>query len=114
MPVLFLTSGPLSVHACLSVRLSLCPSSPSVRPSAVSVPLPFDLAVYRRLDIDKRLTLCGESFYNDKIPAVIEEMRAKGLLETSEGALICKVPGEEVSQLAADDRGRLTVGVQAA
>lgn len=58
--------------------------------------LPCPSAVYRRLDIDKRLALCGESFYNDKIAAVIEEMRGKGLLEMSEGATICKVPDEEV------------------
>jgi arginyl-tRNA synthetase len=42
-------------------------------------------AVYRLLDVtfDR---VWGESFYEDKMPAVLEELRAKGLLETSEGA----------------------------
>ena len=52
--------------------------------------------VYSRLSVDKRLTMCGESFYNSRIPAVIEELSAKGLLEDSDGALVLRVPGQEV------------------
>ena len=39
--------------------------------------------VYQRLDVT--LTECGESFYNDKIPAVIEEFDQAGLLKSEEG-----------------------------
>ncbi|GKY90812.1 hypothetical protein MPSEU_000054000 [Mayamaea pseudoterrestris] len=39
--------------------------------------------VYERLDV--RLNECGESFYNDKIPAVIQEFEQAGMLEAEEG-----------------------------
>lgn len=52
--------------------------------------------MYARLDVDKRLLLRGESFYNDKIPAVVEEMTSKGLAVESEGALVVHVPGKSV------------------
>ncbi len=57
--------------------------------------------VYKKLHIDEpnyRLAkasangshedgyVCGESFYNDRLPQVIEELKHKGLLEESEGA----------------------------
>ncbi|HEX2853204.1 MAG TPA: arginine--tRNA ligase [Opitutaceae bacterium] len=43
--------------------------------------------IYRKLDIhfDHQL---GESFYNDKLPQVYEELRATGLAEDSQGALV--------------------------
>jgi len=43
--------------------------------------------VYGRLDITVKE--CGESFYNDKIPPVIEEFGAKGLLSVEEGGAKC-------------------------
>ena len=43
--------------------------------------------VYDLLNI-KFDSYAGESFYSDKMPAVIEEMKEKGLLKESEGALI--------------------------
>jgi arginyl-tRNA synthetase len=43
--------------------------------------------VYDRLEID--LEECGESFYNAKIPAVIEEFDKAGLLSTEEGGAKC-------------------------
>ena len=52
--------------------------------------------IYARLSVDPRLTLVGESFYNSRIPAVIAELDAMGLLEDSEGAKIMRVPGHEV------------------
>ena len=52
--------------------------------------------VYGRLKIDPRLTVVGESFYNSRIPAVLAELSASGLLEDSGGALVLKVPGYEV------------------
>ena len=39
--------------------------------------------VYNRLDVT--VEECGESFYNDKIPAVIEEFQKAGLLKEEEG-----------------------------
>ncbi len=38
----------------------------------------------------------GESFYNDKIPAIIEELKAKNLLEESEGAFVVKLDEYEL------------------
>ena len=52
--------------------------------------------VYAALGIDPRLAIVGESFYNPMIPGVIGELQGKGLLETSDGALIMRVPGQEV------------------
>jgi arginyl-tRNA synthetase len=43
--------------------------------------------IYDRLHI-KFDSYAGESFYNDKMPAVVEEIRSKGLLTESEGAQI--------------------------
>ncbi len=43
--------------------------------------------VYKRLDIT--LEECGESFYNPKIPAVIEEFDKSGHLTTEEGGAKC-------------------------
>lgn len=43
--------------------------------------------VYDLLNI-KFDSYAGESFYSDKMPAVVEEMKSKGLLKESEGALI--------------------------
>lgn len=54
--------------------------------------------VYERLGVDKRLTLVGESFYNDRIPGVVKELEEKGVTEIDQGALIIRVPesGQEV------------------
>lgn len=43
--------------------------------------------VYSRLGIEFEF-LTGESFYNDKMPAVIDELREKGLLIESNGAMV--------------------------
>ena len=43
--------------------------------------------VYKLLDIDFD-SYVGESFYSDKMPAVIEELKEKGLLIESDGAMI--------------------------
>lgn len=45
------------------------------------------MRVYRMLDIDFD-SYDGESFYNDKMAAVIEELREKGLIKVSQGAQI--------------------------
>ncbi|RYY34133.1 arginine--tRNA ligase, partial [archaeon] len=52
--------------------------------------------VYQRLQVDPRLELCGESFYNDKIAPIIAELEGSGRAVISEGALIVPVPGSEV------------------
>jgi arginyl-tRNA synthetase len=49
--------------------------------------------VYDRLGVSFE-HVTGESFYEDKMPAVVEELRAKGLLEESEGALVVQVAVE--------------------
>ena len=43
--------------------------------------------VYDRLDITVKE--CGESFYNDKIPPVIDEFESKGMLSVEEGGAKC-------------------------
>jgi arginyl-tRNA synthetase len=43
--------------------------------------------VYKRLDIT--VEECGESFYNDKIPPVIKEFEAAGLISVEEGGAKC-------------------------
>eukprot|EP00804_Cyclotella_cryptica_P005201 CCRYP_014247-RA/>CCRYP_014247-RA protein AED:0.11 eAED:0.11 QI:0/0/0/1/1/1/2/0/813 len=43
--------------------------------------------VYNRLDIT--VQECGESFYNDKIPPVIEEFEQRGLISVEEGGAKC-------------------------
>ncbi|MCM1541100.1 MAG: arginine--tRNA ligase [Blautia sp.] len=43
--------------------------------------------VYKMLDISFD-TCVGESFYREKVPALIEELRRKNLLEESQGALV--------------------------
>lgn len=43
--------------------------------------------IYDMLDIDFD-SYAGESFYNDKMPAVVEEIKSKGLLKESEGAQV--------------------------
>ena len=39
----------------------------------------------------KKEDVCGESFYNDKLPAVVENLKAKGLATESDGAM-CVFP----------------------
>lgn len=52
--------------------------------------------VYDMLKVDPRLKIVGESFYNDKIGAIIDELQQKNLLEVSDGALVMHIPGYEV------------------
>ena len=54
-------------------------------------------AVYDRLGVRFDF-VTGESFYEDRMPAVLAELRAKGQLEESEGALVVRVAkeGEEM------------------
>jgi arginyl-tRNA synthetase len=47
-------------------------------------------AVYERLGVEFDHTT-GESFYEDRMPGVVAELKSKGLLEESEGALIVRV-----------------------
>ncbi len=52
--------------------------------------------VYSKLHV--RLTredVRAESSYNDDLPAIVADLEAKGLLQTSEGAKVVFVPGEE-------------------
>jgi arginyl-tRNA synthetase len=51
--------------------------------------------IYRRLGVRFDLQR-GESFYNDRLPVVIEQLRALGIAEESEGALIVKLDEEKL------------------
>ncbi|OAX49496.1 arginine--tRNA ligase [Paenibacillus sp. AD87] len=51
--------------------------------------------MYERLNVQFDHTL-GESFYNDKMDAIVEELKAKGLLEESEGALVVRLEEENM------------------
>jgi arginyl-tRNA synthetase len=44
-------------------------------------------AIYRRLGVRFDHTL-GESFYNPRLPAVVEDLRARGIARESEGAIV--------------------------
>ncbi len=41
----------------------------------------------------------GESFYEDKMPEILELLAARGLLEESEGAQVVKIPGDKTPLL---------------
>ncbi len=51
--------------------------------------------IYSRLDVRFDLAR-GESFYNDKLPAVLAALREKGILEESEGAQIVRLDDEKL------------------
>lgn len=51
--------------------------------------------MYERLNVDFDHTL-GESFYNDKMSPVVEDLQAKGLLEESDGALVVRLDEENM------------------
>ncbi|MEC0235914.1 arginine--tRNA ligase [Paenibacillus kribbensis] len=51
--------------------------------------------MYQRLNITFDHVL-GESFYNDKMQAVVAQLRAKELLEESDGALVVRLEEEEL------------------
>ncbi|WP_419892039.1 arginine--tRNA ligase [Paenibacillus xylanexedens] len=51
--------------------------------------------MYERLNVQFDHTL-GESFYNDKMGAVVEELKEKGLLEESDGALVVRLEDENM------------------
>jgi arginyl-tRNA synthetase len=51
-------------------------------------------AIYRRLDIHFDATL-GESFYNPMLPAVVQDLLARGIAQVSDGAVAIFYPGEE-------------------
>jgi arginyl-tRNA synthetase len=51
--------------------------------------------IYARLGVRFDLAR-GESFYNDRLPGVIDQLTAKGLAEESEGALVVKLDDEKL------------------
>ncbi|MBU9707568.1 arginine--tRNA ligase [Paenibacillus sp. AK121] len=51
--------------------------------------------MYQRLNISFDHVL-GESFYNNKMQAVVAQLRAKGLLEESDGALVVRLEDEQL------------------
>ncbi len=51
--------------------------------------------MYQRLGVSFDYTL-GESFYNDKMQPVVDELQKKGLLEESDGALVVRLEEENM------------------
>lgn len=51
--------------------------------------------IYEKLDV-RFDSYAGESFYNDMLPGIIDELREKGLLEQSEGAWIVRLDEENL------------------
>ncbi|WP_078409513.1 arginine--tRNA ligase [Priestia abyssalis] len=51
--------------------------------------------MYEKLGVEFEYYL-GESFYNDKMGAVVEELTEKGLLEESDGAYVVRLDEEEI------------------
>jgi len=50
--------------------------------------------IYERLGVKLQPSdVCGESFYNPKLPGIVEELRRQGLLEESDGAECVFPPG---------------------
>jgi len=62
--------------------------------------------IYDRLDIS--LVECGESFYQDKIPAMVAELEAAGICIMEEGRKIIKVSGYEVPLTVVKSDGGFT------
>ena len=58
--------------------------------------------IYKRLGVSFE-NMHGESFYQDKMPAVLEEARAKGLSKKSEGAEIVEFPKMPPAMLVKSD-----------
>jgi arginyl-tRNA synthetase len=61
--------------------------------------------IYQKLGVQFDFTL-GESFYNDQLPGVVEELRAKGIARESEGAVAIfsdgKIPPKDDPFLVSD------------
>jgi arginyl-tRNA synthetase len=55
--------------------------------------------IYRRLGVEFD-AYTGESFFNDKMEAVIEAARARGLLSTVEGALVVDLASQKIDKAA--------------
>ncbi|MEI6580725.1 MAG: arginine--tRNA ligase [bacterium] len=51
--------------------------------------------IYKRLDISKFDTLNGESFYEDKMQTVLDDIKAKNIGKESEGAFLIFFPDEK-------------------
>ena len=59
-------------------------------------------AVYKRLGVSFE-NMHGESFYEDKMPAILDELRNKGLAKKSEGAEIVEFKGMPPAMLVKSD-----------
>ena len=61
--------------------------------------------VYARLGVSFPDGTCGESFYNSRIPAVIDELLEKKVAVESEGALVCFVDGYKIPLMVRKSNG---------
>jgi len=73
--------------------------------------------IYRRLDvqladpsIQSEPMVRGESFYNDRLQAVVDELLQKGIATRSEGAIVVNVPGFEAPLLIQKSDGSYLYG----
>ena len=73
--------------------------------------------IYRRLDvqlanpeIQSEPIVRGESFYNDRLAAVVSELLGKGIAARSEGAVVVQVPGFEAPLLIQKSDGSYLYG----
>jgi len=63
--------------------------------------------VYKLLGVQIDYTY-GESFYQDKMEAVLEDCRKKGILKESQGAQVVEIPGEELPGMLVKSDGATT------
>jgi arginyl-tRNA synthetase len=60
--------------------------------------------IYRRLDVHFDCTL-GESFYNDMLPGVVEDLLRRGIARTSDGAVCVFLEGEPAPMIVRKQDG---------
>lgn len=65
--------------------------------------------IYRRLDVTFDVTL-GESFYNDRLAAVVEDLARRGIARESDGAMCVFLEGQETPLIIRKQDGAFLYG----
>jgi len=65
--------------------------------------------IYRRLDVTFDVTL-GESFYNDRLAAVVEDLTKRGIARESDGAMCVFLSGQETPLIIRKQDGAFLYG----
>jgi len=65
--------------------------------------------IYRRLGVTYDVTL-GESFYNDRLPSVVEELQKRGIARESDGAVCVFVEGQDAPLVIRKQDGAFLYG----